>query len=91
VRPQVTKNPQAERQWGRRDAVSFFHVRAFEDEKPNRVPHRSVLDTARAAGGTVRNAQKRHRGGYSGHFTDPDHFHWEVAPNPHPIGGVTLP
>jgi hypothetical protein len=51
----------------------------------------AVLDTARAAGATVRNAQERSWGGYSGYFTDPDHFHWEVAHNPHPIGGVTLP
>jgi uncharacterized protein len=30
-------------------------------------------------------------GGYSGCFTDTDGFRWEVAFNPHPIGGVTLP
>jgi len=51
----------------------------------------AVLATARAAGGTVHDAQQRDWGGYSGYFTDPDGFRWEVAFNPHPIGGVTLP
>lgn len=51
----------------------------------------AVLETARAAGATVHAAQQRDWGGYSGYFTDPDGFCWEVAFNPHPIGGVTLP
>ena len=51
----------------------------------------AVLGTARAAGATVNPAQKRDWGGYSGYFTDPEGFRWEVAFNPHPIGGVTLP
>jgi catechol 2,3-dioxygenase-like lactoylglutathione lyase family enzyme len=51
----------------------------------------AVLETARAAGATVYDAQKRDWGGYSGYFADPDGFRWEVAFNPHPIGGVTLP
>jgi catechol 2,3-dioxygenase-like lactoylglutathione lyase family enzyme len=51
----------------------------------------AVLETARAAGATVCDAQKRDWGGYSGYFTDPDGFRWEVAFNPHPIGGVRLP
>ncbi len=50
-----------------------------------------VLATARAAGATVHPAQQRDWGGYSGYFVDPDGFRWEVAFNPHPIGGVTLP
>lgn len=50
-----------------------------------------VLDTARGAGATVHDAQHRDWGGYSGYFADPDGFRWEVAFNPHPIGGVTLP
>jgi uncharacterized protein len=51
----------------------------------------AVLETARGAGATVQNAEKRDWGGYSGYFTDPDGFRWEVAFNAHPIGGVTLP
>jgi uncharacterized protein len=51
----------------------------------------SVLETARAAGARVSAGQPRAWGGYSGYFTDPDNFRWEVAFNPHPIGGVTLP
>lgn len=51
----------------------------------------AVLETAGAAGATVFGAQKRDWGGYSGYFTDPDGFRWEVAFNPHPIGGVTIP
>lgn len=51
----------------------------------------AVLETARAAGATVHGATKRDWGGYSGYFSDPDGFRWEVAFNPYPIGGVTLP
>ena len=50
-----------------------------------------VLATALAAGATVSNGEQRAWGGYSGYFVDPDGFRWEVAHNPHPIGGVTLP
>lgn len=51
----------------------------------------AVLETARAAGAAVYDAEKREWGGYSGYFTDPDGFRWEVAYNPHPIGGMKLP
>lgn len=51
----------------------------------------AVLATARAAGAAVREAERRDWGGYSGYFSDPDGFRWEVAYNPIPIGGVTLP
>lgn len=51
----------------------------------------AVLATARAAGASVFAAERRDWGGYSGYFADPDGFRWEVAFNPHPIGGVTLP
>ena len=51
----------------------------------------AVLTTARDAGATVYAAQQRDWGGYSGYFTDPDGFRWEVAFNPHPIGGMRLP
>jgi len=50
-----------------------------------------VLETARAAGAIVYEAQERDWGGYSGYFTDPDGFRWEVAFNPHPIGDVRIP
>ena len=51
----------------------------------------AVLETVRAAGATVHAAQQRDWGGYSGYFVDPDGFRWEVAFNPHPIGGVRVP
>ncbi len=51
----------------------------------------AVLETARAAGATAYDAQTRDWGVYSGYFTDPDGFRWEVAFNPHPIGGVSFP
>jgi uncharacterized protein len=51
----------------------------------------AVLAQARAAGASVFDAQQRDWGGYSGYFTDPDGFRWEVAFNPHPIGGMRLP
>ncbi|MGN6252102.1 MAG: VOC family protein [Marmoricola sp.] len=50
-----------------------------------------VLATARAAGAEVREGRRRDWGGYSGYFTDPDGFGWEVAHNPFPVGEVTLP
>lgn len=52
----------------------------------------AVLDDARDAGSpSVHVALERDWGGYSGYFTDPDHFRWEVAWNPGPIGQVVLP
>jgi uncharacterized protein len=51
----------------------------------------AVFETARVAGAAVHGAEQRDWGGYSGYFTDPDRFRWEVAHNPHPIGGITLP
>lgn len=51
----------------------------------------AVLATAGAAGATVRAGLQRSWGGYSGYFVDPNGFRWEVAFNPHPIGGVTFP
>ena len=46
-----------------------------------------VLETARRAGsGDVRAAQEREWGGYTGYFTDPDGFRWEIAYNPGEIG-----
>jgi catechol 2,3-dioxygenase-like lactoylglutathione lyase family enzyme len=43
----------------------------------------SVLSEAKAAGATlVKPAQEAFWGGYSGYFSDPDRFLWEVAWNP---------
>ena len=50
-----------------------------------------VLETAGLAGAGVHEGQQREWGGYTGYFTDPDGFHWEVAFNPYPIGDITLP
>lgn len=47
----------------------------------------AVLRDVEAAGGTIlKPATQRDWGGYSGYFTDPDGFAWEVAYNPGPIG-----
>jgi catechol 2,3-dioxygenase-like lactoylglutathione lyase family enzyme len=44
----------------------------------------ATLEQAIAAGATlVKPAQKVFWGGYSGYFSDPDGFLWEVAWNPH--------
>ena len=44
----------------------------------------TVLEEARAAGGTVlRGGAETFWGGYSGVFADPDGHPWEVAHNPH--------
>lgn len=51
----------------------------------------AVLATARGVGATVSAGVARDWGGYSGYFTDPDGFRWEVAWNPHPIGALRLP
>ncbi len=51
-----------------------------------------VLATAAAAGAAdVRAAVQRDWGGYSGYFSDPAGFRWEVAFNPGPIGQEVLP
>jgi len=56
----------------------------------------SVLKEAKAAGATIlKPAQEAFWGGYSGYFSDPDGFLWEVAWNPHfPIaedGSIRVP
>ena len=52
----------------------------------------TVLEQARAAGATqVGEAVERDWGGYTGYFTDPDGFHWEVAHAPEGVGGLTFP
>lgn len=56
----------------------------------------SVLKEVQAAGATiVKPAHEAFWGGYSGYFSDPDGFLWEVAWNPHfPIaedGSIRIP
>jgi predicted lactoylglutathione lyase len=56
----------------------------------------SVLEDAAAAGATIlKPAQEAFWGGYSGYFSDPDGFLWEVAWNPSfPIaedGSIRIP
>ncbi|GAA1708050.1 VOC family protein [Isoptericola hypogeus] len=52
----------------------------------------AVLDDARRAGaGTVVPAVAREWGGYSGYFTDPDGFLWEVAHAPGELGALVVP
>lgn len=51
-----------------------------------------VLDAARAAGAPeVSTPQERAWGGFTGYFSDPDGFRWEVAWNPGPVGQLVLP
>ena len=51
-----------------------------------------VLQQAAAAGAEdVGEAQERDWGGYTGYFSDPDGFRWEVAWNPGEIGQSVLP
>jgi len=53
-----------------------FNVRTREEVD-------AVLDEAQKAGATLlKPAQKAFWGGYSGYFSDPDGFLWEVAWNP---------
>jgi len=49
------------------------------------------LDRARSAGARVHAAVQRDWGGYSGYFSDPDGFRWEIAHNPFPVGEVRIP
>ena len=52
----------------------------------------AVLEQARAAGASyVGEAVERASGGYTGYFSDPAGYRWEVAYNPDPIGQSILP
>lgn len=62
---------------------------AHNVETPAEVDY--VLATAANAGATIKPAEQRDWGGYSGYFLDPDGVHWEVAFNPHAIGTLRLP
>ena len=53
---------------------------------PDRAGVDDVLAAAADAGARVDRPQDRDWGGYSGYFSDPDGFRWEIAFNPGPIG-----
>ncbi|WP_147917577.1 VOC family protein [Ruania zhangjianzhongii] len=65
--------------------ITLAHNLATPDEVD------TVLVEARAAGGAAEAATQREWGGYSGYFTDPDGFRWEIAVNPTPLGESLLP
>lgn len=51
----------------------------------------ATLAEAAAAGAEMSPAQERVWGGYSGYFTDPDGFRWEVCWNPGEVGKLVVP
>lgn len=51
----------------------------------------AALAVAATAGAAVHPAESREWSGYSGYFSDPDGFRWEVAWNPYSVGQVVLP
>ena len=50
-----------------------------------------ILELASRLGAEVSRAQRRDWGGYTGYFSDPDGFRWEIAVNPDPVGQSLLP
>lgn len=50
-----------------------------------------VLATAASLGARVSPGVRRDWGGYSGYFSDPDGFRWEIAVNPGETGAFVLP
>ena len=50
-----------------------------------------ILETARRLGAGTTAATRRDWGGYTGYFSDPDGFHWEVAVNPAPDFDFVVP
>ena len=51
----------------------------------------SVLELAASIGAESSPAIRREWGGYSGYFSYPDGFQWEIAMNPGPTGDYVLP
>lgn len=51
----------------------------------------SVLELAASIGAETSPALRREWGGYSGYFSDPDGFRWEIAMNSGPTGDYVLP
>ncbi len=50
-----------------------------------------ILALAATLGAEASAGQERVWGGYTGYFTDPDGFRWEIAWNPSPLGESVLP
>jgi len=66
--------------------ITISHNLATSDEVD------AVLEDARGAGAPeVEGGVQREWGGYSGYFSDPDGFRWEIATSPGPIGETVLP
>ena len=65
--------------------ITLAHNCATEKEVDN------VLALATSIGAVVSPAIRREWGGYSGYFSDPDGFRWEIALNPGPTGDYVLP
>ena len=65
--------------------ITLAHNCATEKEVDN------VLALAASIGADVSPAVRREWGGYSGYFSDPDGFRWEIAVNPGPTGDYVLP
>ena len=65
--------------------ITLAHNCATEKEVDN------VLALATSIGADVSPAIRREWGGYSGYFSDPDGFRWEIAVNPGPTGDYVLP
>ena len=65
--------------------ITLAHNCATEREVDN------VLALATSIGADVSPAIRREWGGYSGYFSDPDGFRWEIAVNPGPTGDYVLP
>ncbi len=65
--------------------ITLAHNCATEKEVDN------VLALATSIGAVVSPAIRREWGGYSGYFSDPDGFRWEIAVNPGPTGDYVLP
>ena len=65
--------------------ITLAHNCATEKEVDN------VRALATSIGADVSPAVRREWGGYSGYFSDPDGFRWEIAVNPGPTGDYVLP
>ena len=65
--------------------ITLAHNCATEKEVDN------VLALAASIGADASPAIRREWGGYSGYFSDPDGFRWEIAVNPGPTGDYVRP
>jgi catechol 2,3-dioxygenase-like lactoylglutathione lyase family enzyme len=65
--------------------ITLAHNVATRDEVDQ------ILALAGGLGAQVSAGQERAWGGYTGYFSDPDGFRWEIAYNPGPIAEIVLP